>query len=201
MVDRSSPRIGCVADYPLKLRIQALEFVNLSPRDPPTPSVSDLPSLLSSTTTLCGKCDLRFTFLQVTITSQHHFDFSLFFLCCLVLFQYHLRPSWIHFSYFFTCEGLKCMTKFSIPTVQYKHGIMYVYPESNKLGCQGIQNLMEILFIGIVCNVMQKSKYILFFNSAQLCPVSFFNSDSIIFCTCVASLQILASAYIFESMI
>lgn len=115
MVDRSSPRIGCVADYPLKLRIQALEFVNLWPRDPPTPSVSDLPSLLSSTTTLCGKCDLRFTFLQVTITSQHHFDFSLFFLCCLVLFQYHLRPSWIHFSYFFTCEGLKCMTKFSIP--------------------------------------------------------------------------------------
>ncbi|KAK0585920.1 hypothetical protein LWI29_036300 [Acer saccharum] len=31
------PRIGCVADYPAELRMQALEFVNLSPRTPPTP--------------------------------------------------------------------------------------------------------------------------------------------------------------------
>ncbi|KAF9596976.1 hypothetical protein IFM89_014690 [Coptis chinensis] len=31
-------RIGCVADYPMELRIQALEFVNLSPRIPPTPT-------------------------------------------------------------------------------------------------------------------------------------------------------------------
>ncbi|CAD5178126.1 unnamed protein product [Musa acuminata subsp. malaccensis] len=28
----AGPRIGCVADYPLEVRIQALEFVNLSPR-------------------------------------------------------------------------------------------------------------------------------------------------------------------------
>ncbi|KAJ8753954.1 hypothetical protein K2173_001852 [Erythroxylum novogranatense] len=34
----AGPRIGCVADYPLELRVQALEFVNLSPRRPPTPS-------------------------------------------------------------------------------------------------------------------------------------------------------------------
>ncbi|XP_030965955.1 IQ domain-containing protein IQM3-like isoform X2 [Quercus lobata] len=47
----AGPRIGCVADYPLKLRLQALEFVNLSPRDPPTPSVCDV--FLSSITTLC----------------------------------------------------------------------------------------------------------------------------------------------------
>ncbi|XP_052878094.1 IQ domain-containing protein IQM3-like isoform X2 [Gossypium arboreum] len=31
----AGPRIGCVADYPLELRQQALEFVNLSPRTPP----------------------------------------------------------------------------------------------------------------------------------------------------------------------
>ncbi|XWS59517.1 hypothetical protein CRYUN_Cryun08bG0128700 [Craigia yunnanensis] len=31
-------RIGCVADYPVELRQQALEFVNLSPRSPYTPS-------------------------------------------------------------------------------------------------------------------------------------------------------------------
>ncbi|KAG8479862.1 hypothetical protein CXB51_029586 [Gossypium anomalum] len=31
----AGPRIGCVADYPLQLRQQALEFVNLSPRTPP----------------------------------------------------------------------------------------------------------------------------------------------------------------------
>ncbi|KAJ4850692.1 IQ domain-containing protein iqm3 [Turnera subulata] len=34
----AGPRIGCVADYPVELRVQALEFVNLSPRKPPTPS-------------------------------------------------------------------------------------------------------------------------------------------------------------------
>lgn len=34
----AGPRIGCVADYPIELRLQALEFVNLSPRTPPTPS-------------------------------------------------------------------------------------------------------------------------------------------------------------------
>lgn len=34
----AGPRIGCVADYPVELRLQALELVNLSPRTPPTPS-------------------------------------------------------------------------------------------------------------------------------------------------------------------
>ncbi|XVE61519.1 hypothetical protein DITRI_Ditri06bG0046800 [Diplodiscus trichospermus] len=34
----AGPRIGCVADYPVELRQQALEFVNLSPRTPSTPS-------------------------------------------------------------------------------------------------------------------------------------------------------------------
>lgn len=34
----AGPRIGCVADYPAEVRMQALEFVNLSPRSPPTPS-------------------------------------------------------------------------------------------------------------------------------------------------------------------
>ncbi|KAH7512130.1 hypothetical protein FEM48_Zijuj12G0057900 [Ziziphus jujuba var. spinosa] len=34
----AGPRIGCVADYPEEVRVQALEFVNLSPRTPPTPS-------------------------------------------------------------------------------------------------------------------------------------------------------------------
>ncbi|KAL5545893.1 hypothetical protein UlMin_005580 [Ulmus minor] len=34
----NGPRIGCVADYPSELRVQALEFVNLSPRTPQTPS-------------------------------------------------------------------------------------------------------------------------------------------------------------------
>ncbi|CAK7343406.1 unnamed protein product [Dovyalis caffra] len=32
------PRIGCVADYPVEVRVQALEFVNLSPRTPRTPT-------------------------------------------------------------------------------------------------------------------------------------------------------------------
>ncbi|TKY53066.1 hypothetical protein E2542_SST24589 [Spatholobus suberectus] len=34
----AGPRIGCVADYPVELRLQALEMVNLSPRLPPSPS-------------------------------------------------------------------------------------------------------------------------------------------------------------------
>ncbi|KAJ0088009.1 hypothetical protein Patl1_32430 [Pistacia atlantica] len=33
----AGPRIGCVADYPVELRVQALEFVNLSPRTPTAP--------------------------------------------------------------------------------------------------------------------------------------------------------------------
>lgn len=33
----AGPRIGCIADYPVELRQQALEFVNLSPRTPHSP--------------------------------------------------------------------------------------------------------------------------------------------------------------------
>ncbi|OMO68283.1 putative calmodulin binding protein [Corchorus olitorius] len=40
----AGPRIGCVADYPVELRQQALEFVNLSPRTPHTPSFPPFPS-------------------------------------------------------------------------------------------------------------------------------------------------------------
>ncbi|XVF07714.1 hypothetical protein REPUB_Repub06bG0163400 [Reevesia pubescens] len=36
----AGPRIGCVADYPVELRQQALEFVSLSPRTPHTPFLS-----------------------------------------------------------------------------------------------------------------------------------------------------------------
>jgi len=44
------PRIGCVKDYPMELRMQALEMVDLSPRAS-TPSASRrLPSCLSPTT-------------------------------------------------------------------------------------------------------------------------------------------------------
>ncbi|PKA52449.1 hypothetical protein AXF42_Ash020410 [Apostasia shenzhenica] len=46
----AGPRIGCVADYPVELRLQALEFTNLSPRiSPPTPSHSRRFSCLSPT--------------------------------------------------------------------------------------------------------------------------------------------------------
>lgn len=53
----AGPRIGCVADYPVQLRTQALEFVNLSPRTPPTPSsfrqlaglISPIPQRASNT--------------------------------------------------------------------------------------------------------------------------------------------------------
>lgn len=36
----AGPRIGCVADYPFEVRVQALEFVNLSPRMTSPPSRS-----------------------------------------------------------------------------------------------------------------------------------------------------------------
>lgn len=46
----AGPRIGCVNDYPEELRQQALEFVNLSPRTPPTPSsFKRIPGLPSPT--------------------------------------------------------------------------------------------------------------------------------------------------------
>lgn len=49
----AGPRIGCVADYPMELRLQSLKFVNLSPGDPPTASVSTLPTNLTSITSFC----------------------------------------------------------------------------------------------------------------------------------------------------
>ena len=42
----AGPRIGCIADYPVELREQALEFVNFSPSEPPTPTVSQCSQLL-----------------------------------------------------------------------------------------------------------------------------------------------------------
>ncbi|XP_068341354.1 IQ domain-containing protein IQM3-like [Pyrus communis] len=50
----AGPRIGCVADYPVELRTQALEFVNLSPRSPPTPSYRRFPGLASPTSGLAS---------------------------------------------------------------------------------------------------------------------------------------------------
>ncbi|XP_002533549.3 IQ domain-containing protein IQM3 [Ricinus communis] len=47
----AGPRIGCVADYPVEVRLQALEFVNLSPRSPPTPSYYRRVAGLASPTT------------------------------------------------------------------------------------------------------------------------------------------------------
>jgi len=46
----AGPRIGCVADYPVELRLQALEMVNLSPRFPPSPSSYRLPGGLVAPT-------------------------------------------------------------------------------------------------------------------------------------------------------
>lgn len=50
----AGPRIGCVADYPVELRLQALELVNLSPRTPPTPSSYRWMADLASPTTIPG---------------------------------------------------------------------------------------------------------------------------------------------------
>ncbi|KAH7680619.1 IQ motif EF-hand binding site domain-containing protein [Dioscorea alata] len=48
----AGPRIGCVADYPVELRVQALEFVNLSPRDPSPLSYRCLGSYMSPSRSL-----------------------------------------------------------------------------------------------------------------------------------------------------
>lgn len=48
----AGPRIGCVADYPLKLRVQALEFVNLTPMVPLAASASK-PSPNSTSYSFC----------------------------------------------------------------------------------------------------------------------------------------------------
>ncbi|KAK9921207.1 hypothetical protein M0R45_029727 [Rubus argutus] len=50
----AGPRIGCVADYPVELRMQALEFVNLSPKSPPTPSYRRFAGLASPTSGLAS---------------------------------------------------------------------------------------------------------------------------------------------------
>lgn len=49
----AGPRIGCVADYPQKLRAQALEYVNLSPRDAATKQTSEIAADHKSLTKLC----------------------------------------------------------------------------------------------------------------------------------------------------
>ncbi|KAK7278637.1 hypothetical protein RJT34_23671 [Clitoria ternatea] len=46
----AGPRIGCVADYPVELRLQALEMLNLSPKLPPSPSSYSLMGALVSPT-------------------------------------------------------------------------------------------------------------------------------------------------------
>ncbi|KAI7996930.1 IQ domain-containing protein IQM3 [Camellia lanceoleosa] len=45
----AGPRIGCVADYPVELRVQALEFVNLSPTTPPPSCYRQMAGLASPT--------------------------------------------------------------------------------------------------------------------------------------------------------
>ncbi|XP_058087044.1 IQ domain-containing protein IQM3-like isoform X2 [Magnolia sinica] len=55
----AGPRIGCVKDYPLEVRVQALEFVQLSPRVPPTPSAYRRPVTILSPLSMppfsCGR--------------------------------------------------------------------------------------------------------------------------------------------------
>lgn len=51
----AGPRIGCVADYPPEVRLQALEFVKLSPRLPPTPPYKQFANW--STLTCAPPCD------------------------------------------------------------------------------------------------------------------------------------------------
>ncbi|CAK9167243.1 unnamed protein product [Ilex paraguariensis] len=49
----AGPRIGCVADYPQNLRVQALEFASLSPTDSPTLAGSQFSPGLTKFTNLC----------------------------------------------------------------------------------------------------------------------------------------------------
>lgn len=49
----AGPRIGCVADYPLKLRVQAFEMVDLTPKDPPRQLASKLVDNLTSLGSSC----------------------------------------------------------------------------------------------------------------------------------------------------
>lgn len=50
----AGPRIGCVADYPVELRVQALEFVNLSPTAPPTQGPNVASPALNCSSELCN---------------------------------------------------------------------------------------------------------------------------------------------------
>lgn len=50
----TGPRIGCVADYPEKLRVQALEYVDLSERDSPKPLTFNIPADLSASRKFCN---------------------------------------------------------------------------------------------------------------------------------------------------
>ncbi|PIN14701.1 hypothetical protein CDL12_12673 [Handroanthus impetiginosus] len=60
----AGPRIGCVADYPVELRLQALELTNLSPRKSPAPLTPRTIAALVSPSSACpsnpGNNDLEF---------------------------------------------------------------------------------------------------------------------------------------------
>ncbi|KAJ6794546.1 IQ domain-containing protein IQM3-like [Iris pallida] len=57
----AGPRIGCVADYPVELRTQALELVNLSPRLPPTPNSCRLFGSCLSPTSVVSHGESKFS--------------------------------------------------------------------------------------------------------------------------------------------
>ncbi|KAL9422379.1 hypothetical protein AB3S75_034616 [Citrus x aurantiifolia] len=50
----AGPRIGCVADYPQNLRVQALQYVDLSPRASPRPSDLNIPTDLTPLSKICN---------------------------------------------------------------------------------------------------------------------------------------------------
>ncbi|XP_022143782.1 IQ domain-containing protein IQM3-like [Momordica charantia] len=50
----AGPRIGCVADYPVELRVQALEFVNLSPQVPSTQGSNAASAVVNCTSEFCN---------------------------------------------------------------------------------------------------------------------------------------------------
>ncbi|GLT93302.1 hypothetical protein SLE2022_111010 [Rubroshorea leprosula] len=50
----AGPRIGCIADYPVKLRLQALQYVNLSSKDSPPPTAK----FLANITSYANVCDI-----------------------------------------------------------------------------------------------------------------------------------------------
>lgn len=50
----AGPRIACVADYPQNLRVQALQYVDLSPRASPRPSDFNIPTDLTPLSKICN---------------------------------------------------------------------------------------------------------------------------------------------------